>query len=62
MSNRHIWNGKSKGSSNNCKGGLVIGCLKCGLVKEIINGIPTYFIDNTVYDKIAPKCDNRLKI
>jgi len=58
----HRWNGNSKkaplGTSN--KGGLAVACIYCGCVKEYVNGIPTYFIDDTVYDRYAPKCDRRL--
>ena len=59
---RHKWNGNSeahtKQTSN--KGGFAVACIKCGCVKEYVEGIPTYFIDDTVYDRYAPKCDNRL--
>lgn len=47
-----------KGTSNN--GGGIADCLKCGCVKEYVKGIPTYFIDDRVYDRKAPKCDERL--
>ena len=59
-SSRHSWDGKCSGNGNDYKGGYAITCNKCGCVKEFVNGIPTYFIDDIVFDRIAPRCDNRL--
>lgn len=54
---RHKWgsktNKKSKDSSS-------VGCVKCGCVRQYVGGIVTYFINDMVYDRIAPKCDERL--
>lgn len=62
MRKNHKWNGSQKGqvkaTSNN--GGLAVSCVKCGCVLEYVAGIPTYFIDDTVYDRHAPSCDERL--
>lgn len=62
MKNRHKWDGNSEASpkATSERGGLAVGCIKCGCVKEYVSGIATYFIDDTVYDRYAPKCDNRL--
>lgn len=57
MKRRHKWNepkGVHKGTSN--KGGFAVMCIKCGCVKEYVNGVPTYFINDNVYDKITPDC------
>lgn len=43
-------------------GGGISQCVKCGCVKEYVKGIPTYFIDDNVYDKKAPQCDERFMI
>lgn len=56
---RHKWHGQSKGSADHDKGGLLAQCVKCGCVKEFVCGIPTYFIDDTVYDRYTPSCDER---
>lgn len=62
MSNkRHKWNGKATGNGNEYYGGLAVACVKCGCTKEIVNGRPTYFINDSCYDK-APKCDERLLV
>lgn len=53
---KHKWNGKA----GNSQDGLVVSCIKCGMIKQTIKGYPTYFIDETLYDKKAPKCDERL--
>lgn len=50
---RHKWNGKASKFSID---GSVLCCIKCGCVKQWVKGIPTYFINDTVYDKYAPKC------
>ena len=55
---RHKWTGKVGTNQDD----LVVGCLKCGMVKQTIKGFPTYFIDDTLYDKYAPECDERLII
>lgn len=51
--NRHKWFPKvtrfTKESSSTA-------CTKCGMIRQHVGGVPTYFIDDTVYDKIAPKC------
>lgn len=48
---RHKWNGKARK-------GVAVGCLNCRCVKEIIGGIPSYFMDDTV-TTIAPNCDGK---
>lgn len=57
---KHKWNGKSIILKTSNHGGLVVACVKCGCVKEFVKGVPTYFINDTVYDRKAPKCDERL--
>ena len=37
-------------------------CVNCGLIRQFVGGIPTYFIDDTVFYPKAPKCDKRLLI
>ena len=53
---RHKWNGKV-GTSRDM---LVVACVKCDMVKQMVGGYPTYFRDDTVWDKLAPPCDERL--
>lgn len=53
---RHKWDGKILNRS--VDGGCSV-CKKCGMIKQYVKGIPTYFINDTVYDKIAPKCKNK---
>lgn len=59
---RHKWSTSlkyfPKRDSNH--GGGAVGCLKCGCVLEYVKGVPTYLIDDTLYDRKAPKCDERL--
>lgn len=57
---RHKWNGKAYGSSDGEKSGLTVACEKCGCIKEFVRGVPTYFIDDNLYDRYAPPCDERL--
>lgn len=57
---RHKWNGRGKIKVDANHGGLTVYCVRCGCIKEFVTGYPTYFIDDTLYDKIAPKCDKRL--
>lgn len=54
MKLRHRWGGKV----GNSQDGLVVSCMICGMVKQTIKGFPTYFINDTLYDKIAPPCIN----
>lgn len=59
MSQRHKWSGinsRKRKTSNN--GGLAVSCVKCGCVKEYVKGYATYFINDNVYYKNAPKCLN----
>lgn len=49
---RHKWDAKTGSSS--------VGCVKCGCIRQFVGGIPTYFIDDNVYDRKAPECDERL--
>ena len=53
---RHKWNGKV----GNSRDMLVVACVKCDMVKQMVAGIPTYFRDDIVWDKLAPPCDERL--
>jgi len=53
---RHKWDGGI--ISKVVDGGLQY-CVKCGYIKQYVKGIPTYFRNDTVYDRYAPKCDNR---
>lgn len=53
---KHKWNGKARYSKDSSS----VSCVKCGCVRQYVGGFPTYFIDDTVYDKSAPKCDERL--
>ena len=53
---RHKWNvkSKSKAKDNSC-----VQCVKCGMIRQWVGGFPTYFLNDSVYDKIAPKCDGK---
>jgi hypothetical protein len=56
---KHKWNGKAgECSGYKCNG--AVACVKCGMIKEFIHGIPTYFIDDTLRDRYAPDCDERI--
>jgi len=61
---RHKWNGNNSFNRirNNSDGrsSMAVACVKCGCVKEYIDGIPTYFIDDVLHDGKAPPCDERL--
>ena len=60
LSKRHKWCARHNGTKKTGnKGGSVEACLKCGCVREYVGGVATYFIDDTVYDRYAPPCDNR---
>lgn len=50
---RHKWDGKIP--YKNVDGGAV-SCVKCGMVKQYVKGIPTYFLNDNVYHPLAPKC------
>lgn len=56
MSTKHKWSGKA----GFCKDSSSVSCIKCGCVRQYVGGYPTYFINDTVYDKKAPVCDERL--
>jgi hypothetical protein len=49
---RHKWNG----TKSHAKDSSACSCVKCGMVRQWVGGYPTYFLNDTVYDKIAPKC------
>jgi hypothetical protein len=54
---RHKWNGpppKSKVVDE-----IVTACVKCGMVRQWVRGYPTYFLNDTVYDKKAPPCKGK---
>ena len=51
---RHKWNVKSKSKA---KHSSAVQCVKCGMVRQYVGGYPTYFLDDIVRDKIAPKCE-----
>jgi hypothetical protein len=51
---RHKWNGKIL--SKRVDGGSVF-CIKCGMIKQYVAGVPTYFINDTMYYPLAPKCE-----
>jgi hypothetical protein len=53
---RHKYGTQSKSKS---KDNSSVGCIKCGMVRQYVSGLPTYFIDDNVFDK-APVCDGRL--
>lgn len=59
---KHKWSNNLKSAPKRTvnEGGGAVACVKCGCVKEYVKGIPTYFIDDTVHDRYAPKCDERL--
>jgi len=50
---RHSWSPKAKSRS---KENSSTACVKCGMIRQYVGGIATYFINDTVYDKIAPEC------
>jgi len=60
MKSRHKWNGPTKGipkrTANN--GGLTVCCVRCGCVREFVNGVPTYLIGDDVHIRISPPCKN----
>jgi hypothetical protein len=58
FSGRHKWNGRVGNSIDD----LVVACVYCGCVKQTVKGYPTYFINDIVYDKIAPKCAGQITI
>lgn len=41
------------------KGGGIAACTKCGYIKEFVKGVPTFYRDDSVVDRFAPKCDER---
>lgn len=49
---RHKWDGKKLHS----KDSSVCQCVKCGMIRQWVGGYPTYFLNDNVYDKIAPPC------
>lgn len=49
----HKWNGTV---NHKCVDGGTVACVLCGCVKQYVKGIVTYFINDTVYDRKAPKC------
>lgn len=53
---KHKWNGAIGYGKDNSS----VACVKCGCVRQWVGGFPTYFINDSVYDKIAPACDQRL--
>lgn len=57
---RHKWNGPSNGKGG--RDGLVVACVKCGIVKQWVLGSPTYFDPESdkVFNRYAPPCDERL--
>lgn len=54
---RHKWSGRI--IARRIDGG-VQQCVKCGYTKQYVKGIATYFRDDNVKDRYAPKCDERL--
>lgn len=50
---RHKYNVKTKLRG---KDSSVVQCVNCGIIRQYVGGIPTYFINDNVYDKIAPPC------
>jgi hypothetical protein len=46
---KHKWNRNSRVGVSNC--------LLCGYCREWVNGVPTYFRNDNLYDKKAPPCD-----
>jgi len=50
---RHKWDGNTKDHS---KDSSSCQCVKCGMIRQWVGGYPTYFLNDNVYDKIAPKC------
>lgn len=49
---RHKWSGAF--ISKSVDGGTA-SCVRCGMVKQYVKGIVTYFLNDTVYDRRVPK-------
>lgn len=49
----HKWNREMKKLLH--RDGTIAACIRCGCVKQYVNGKPTYFINDTSYDK-SPNC------
>lgn len=54
---RHKWSSKI---TSKAKDSSSTQCLKCGYVRQFVGGIATYFRDDNVFVRYAPKCDNIL--
>ena len=52
-SKRHKWSVRTKSKA---KDNSSVACVKCGCIRQYVGGIPTYFINDSVYDKYAPDC------
>lgn len=53
---RHQWSGKTGYGKDNSS----VACLHCDCVRQFVGGKPTYFLNDTVYDK-APECSGQKK-
>ncbi len=53
MAKRHKYNVKSTSKHRDDSS---VQCVKCGMIRQYVGGIPTYFLDDTVYDRKAPEC------
>jgi uncharacterized protein CbrC (UPF0167 family) len=50
---RHKYHAKCKSKA---KDSSSVQCVKCGMIRQYVGGFPTYFLNDNVYHKIAPKC------
>lgn len=53
---RHKWSPKA---TSHAKDNSSTTCVNCGMIRQWVGGFPTYFINDTVYDKIAPPCKSK---
>lgn len=53
----HKWSSPNTGKkATSNKGGVATSCLRCGCVREYVNGKVTYFINDTIYFQ-SPECN-----
>ncbi len=50
---RHKWDGKIKSKAIDSSS---VQCVKCGMIRQYIGGIVTYFLNDNMTDRYAPKC------
>lgn len=50
---KHKWNSNPK---TRAKESSSVQCVRCGMIRQYVCGIATYFLNDNVYDRYAPKC------